>query len=76
MSETHGTPSDPHSHEPVAPPEPHTPMWLPALGAVLFLMVGLVWALTPSSKNEAGDTPAGSGSAAPAGADAGAPARN
>lgn len=58
MSETHGKPSDPQ--------EPKTPMWLPALGAVLFLMVGIVWGLQPSKAESTGSTTAAS-------ADAGAP---
>jgi hypothetical protein len=62
MSETHGNPSD-HHHGPAAPPEPKTPMWLPALGAVLFLIVGLIWGLTPSTPSEGGGAPAGSASA-------------
>src|ERR1700691_5890754 len=35
-----------------APPddEPKSPMWLPALGAALFLGVGIWWAVTPSSQ--------------------------
>jgi hypothetical protein len=70
MSETHGNPSD-HHHAPPAPPEPKTPMWLPALGAVLFLIAGLIWALMPESKHEAGGAPAGSASA-----DAGASAQH
>ena len=62
MSETHGNPSD-HPHAPPALPEPTTPMWLTALGAVLFLIVGLIWGLTPDPANGAGadtkaDTPA------------------
>ena len=73
MSETHGNPSDHHSHEPPAPPEPKTPMWLPALGAVLFLTAGLIWGLTPSSKPESGNATGTAGSAA---ADAGAPAQH
>jgi hypothetical protein len=72
MSETHGNPSDHHSHEPPVPPEPKTPLWLTALGAVLFLMVGLIWGLSPMSKTEGGEAPGG----AAAGADAGAPARH
>ena len=28
--------------------EPKTPMWLPALGAALFLIVGIWWATRPS----------------------------
>lgn len=71
MSEAHGNPSDHHSHEPPAPAEPKTPMWLPALGAVLFLMAGLIWGLMPDSKNEAGSTSGAAGAAA----DAGAPAQ-
>jgi hypothetical protein len=47
-------------------------MWLPALGAVLFLTVGLIWGLSPSSKDASAESP--SGSAAPA--DAGAPAKH
>ena len=53
MSETHGNASD-HHHAPPALPEPKTPMWLPALGAVLFLIVGLIWGLTPDPANGAG----------------------
>ncbi|HVH46848.1 MAG TPA: hypothetical protein VM925_31110 [Labilithrix sp.] len=68
MSETHGIPSDHHSHAAPTPPEPKTPMWLPALGAALFLLIGLIWGLTPDSKNVAADPSGG----APAGADAGA----
>ena len=33
-------------------PEPKTPMWLPALGATLFLMAGVWWAYTSSSQHE------------------------
>jgi hypothetical protein len=40
MSEAHGNAA--------VPPEPKTPMWLPALGAVLFLLAGLLWGLWPS----------------------------
>ena len=37
------------SHAPVTPPdEPRTPMWLPALGAVLFLLAGLWYGLSSS----------------------------
>jgi hypothetical protein len=47
--------------------EPKTPMWLPALGAALFLIVGIWWAMRPS------DAPAPSAEPA-ASASAGAPA--
>ncbi len=53
------------SHGPEAPPEPKTPMWLPALGAVLFLLVGLLWGL---GSNEAPKTETGGQAAADAGA--------
>ena len=69
MSETHGNPSDTHADAPPALPEPKTPMWLPALGAVLFLTAGLIWGMMPSTTNVAGG-PGGAGSAS---ADAGAP---
>jgi len=40
--------SDPHAAKSVAvDDEPKTPMWLPALGAALFVSVGLWWAVTP-----------------------------
>lgn len=61
-SDAHG-----HDHGPPPPPEPKTPMWLTAVGAVLFLLVGLIWGLAPSSTPEGGAT-----SAPSAGADAGA----
>ena len=38
-----------HAHEPPALPEPHTPMWLPALGVALFVSVALWWAVTPKA---------------------------
>ena len=63
-------------HGPPPPPEPKTPMWLPAVGAALFLIVGLFWGLGGPSKDATGDAPgAASASAAPAAApDAGAAA--
>ena len=61
MSESHGNATDPN--------EPKTPMWLTALGGVLFLLAGLMWALhTPDGGNADGTAPAGS-----AAADAGSP---
>lgn len=62
-------------HGPPPPPEPKTPMWLPAVGAVLFLTVGLFYGLSSPSKDattEDGAAPA----AATATADAGAPPAN
>jgi hypothetical protein len=58
MSEAHGNAAD--------PPEPKTPMWLPALGAVLFLLVGLLWGLWPSPAKpaDAAAPPAASSGAA------------
>src|SRR5689334_22363716 len=38
-------------HGPPPLPEPQTPMWLPAVGAVLFLTVGLLWALSAPPKD-------------------------
>ena len=61
MSEPHGNPSDLHSHHDAGPPEPKTPMWLPALGAVLFLMLGIFLAMSASG---GADTPSGSGNSA------------
>jgi len=60
MSESHGNATDPN--------EPKTPMWLTALGGILFLLAGLFWALrTPDAASaEKGAAPAGS-AAAPAG---------
>jgi hypothetical protein len=48
-------------HGPPPPPEPQTPMWLPAVGAVLFLSVGLIWALStpPKDPTETMGSPAG-----------------
>ncbi len=46
--------------------EPKTPMWLPALGALLFLLAGIWWATRPSAPDEVkADAPAAA-SAAPA----------
>src|SRR5580692_6564204 len=49
----------------VAPPddEPRSPMWLPALGATLFLGLGLWWAVTPSSQAVASQAPSSATSA-------------
>jgi hypothetical protein len=55
-----------HDHGPPAPPEPSTPMWLPAVGALLFLTAGLAWALTtpPAESADLSAVPAGSATAA------------
>lgn len=52
------------------PPEPRTPMWLPAVGALLFLGVGLAWALSPPAQEttDLSAIPAGTAAAADAGA--------
>lgn len=50
-------------------------MWLPALGAVLFLTVGLIWGLWPSNVNEAAPPGAASGAPTNAAPDAGAPTK-
>ncbi|HEY3819039.1 MAG TPA: hypothetical protein VGL81_17840 [Polyangiaceae bacterium] len=56
MTDSHGTPPE---------AEPQTPMWLPALGAALFVAVALWWAVSPSAPPVTGDetTPAASVSA-------------
>ena len=64
MSATEGNHGD-------TPSEPKTPMWLPAVGAVLFLTVGLIWGLSSPSKEETADAQ-GAAPAASAAADAGA----
>jgi hypothetical protein len=69
--------ADEHDHGPPPPPEPKTPMWLPAVGALLFLTVGLIWALStpPNEKTDLSGIPAGSATGtAPAGTGA-APTR-
>ena len=69
MSASEGNQADSHDshghHSPPPPPEPHTPMWLPAVGALLFLTVGLLWALTTPAKEttDLSGIPAGSATA-------------
>ena len=56
------------SHDGHAPPpldEPKSPMWLPALGAALFIAVGLWWAVTPSPPPPPPDEAEPAASAAP-----------
>jgi hypothetical protein len=51
--------SDPHaSASAQVDDEPKTPMWLPGLGATLFVAVGLWWAVTPGAPPPALDTAA------------------
>ncbi len=76
MSASEGNQADSHGddahaedghdhHGPPPPPEPHTPMWLPAVGALLFLTVGLLWALStpPKETTDLSGIPAGSATA-------------
>jgi hypothetical protein len=73
MSATEGNQADSHvdhhaeaqDHGPPPPPEPSTPMWLPAVGALLFLTAGLAWALTtpPAESADLSAVPAGSATA-------------
>ena len=66
MSATEGNHGQPPSEE------PKTPMWLTAVGAALFLTVGLIWGLSSPSKDVSQtSTTASTASAAP---DSGAPA--
>jgi hypothetical protein len=59
MTDSHGSPPD---------DEPKTPMWLPALGAALFVGAALWWAVTPSALPiaPADDAPSASASVAAA----------
>ncbi len=54
MTDSHGSPPD---------DEPKTPMWLPALGAALFVSVALWWAVTPSAPPIAPDDAASASAA-------------
>jgi hypothetical protein len=66
--------SDPHAAKSVAfDDEPKTPMWLPALGAALFVSVGLWWAVTPPSPPVV-DTAGAASASAPAAAPPAPPA--
>jgi hypothetical protein len=53
------------SHGSLVDDEPKSPMWLPALGAALFVAVALWWAVTPSAPPIVADDAAPSASAAP-----------
>jgi hypothetical protein len=65
MTDSHGSPLE---------AEPKTPMWLPALGAGLFVLVALWWAVTPSAPAITADDTAASASVAIAAAAPPAPA--
>jgi hypothetical protein len=49
--------TDPHSTAPPPDEEPRTPLWLPALGAGLFIAVGVAWAIVSSKSREAAPEP-------------------
>lgn len=53
------------AHSSLPLPEPKTPMWLPALGAALFVVAAIVWAVMPSSTPPAQADAAPSASAPP-----------
>lgn len=60
--------SAPHGQPAPAEDEPQTPMWLPALGAALFIAFGL-WLIVSSpsrAESDAESGSSGSGQAAPA----------
>jgi hypothetical protein len=65
MSASEGNLADSHAHGPPPPPEPKTPMWLPAVGAVLFLVVGLLWGLSSPDSETGADIVLPAMSAAP-----------
>lgn len=62
MSEQHVASGAPRDEE------PQTPMWLPAVGAALFVGVALWWAVTPSAAPSTPAEPPASASAATAAA--------
>jgi hypothetical protein len=63
--------SNPHASAPRVDEEPKTPLWLPALGAALFVALAVVWATLPGAPPPvtavAAQTPGAAG-APPAGA--------
>jgi hypothetical protein len=67
MTASEGNSGDPHVAN-GASSEPKTPMWLTALGAVLFLTVGLLWGLSTPSKDASPPSEPTAASAASAGA--------
>jgi hypothetical protein len=76
MSAEHGDSQvhadDHETHGPPAPPEPKTPMWLTALGAVLFLAAGLWLAVSSSGSSPKDADASDAGTAAAQGGDAAA----
>lgn len=59
MSDPHAVPLD---------DEPRTPLWLPALGAAIFVAAALWWAVTPSSTTAAAEGAASASASAAAAA--------
>jgi hypothetical protein len=58
--------SDPHGHRRPIEDEPQTPMWLPALGAALFIAFGVWLAVRSPSAAEQPQTRPSASPAAPA----------
>ncbi len=65
--------SDPVRATDPAEAEPRTPLWLPGLGAALFLTAGLIWAATPPPPQVSAEE-SDAGAAADVAAEAAAPA--
>lgn len=59
------------AHPSAPPDEPKTPMWLPALGAALFVAVGIWWATRPEEKPAPVETTAEALDAGPEAGEAG-----
>lgn len=57
-----------HVASAIAEEEPKTPMWLPALGAALFVGIALWWAVTPSAPPAAAEAAASAAASASAAA--------
>jgi hypothetical protein len=56
MTETNPkSPTDAHDDAPPRLAEPESPMWLPAVGALLFLLAGIIWLQTPAFSEIAPD---------------------
>ena len=65
MTAEHGHSQAHDSHGPPDPLEPKTPMWLPALGAALFLIAGVWFAVSSAKPAPEAAAPEGAASAAP-----------